>query len=89
MALIANGTEGGKLAKEICDAFGLKHVTDLKIHMVANGVFTLEAKMYMEKDGAKKLPAILKKFELVPIVDLDNTTTLGQNIETFDFKVSG
>lgn len=86
MAITASGSEGGKLAKEICDAFGLKHVVDLKIHMVSKGLFTLEAKMYMDKDGAKQLPAIMKKFELVPIVDLEDTTTLGQEIETFDFK---
>jgi len=86
MAIITNGGEGGKLAKEICDAFGLKHVTDLKIHMMAKGIFTLEAKMYMEIDGAKQLPAILKKFELVSVVDLENTTTIGQEIETSDFK---
>lgn len=86
MAITANGSEGGKLAKEICDALGLKHVVDLKINMMAKGLFTIEAKMYMDQDGAKQLPAILKKFELVPIVDLENTTTLGQEIETFDFK---
>jgi len=54
--------------------FGLKHVTELKIHLVANGIFTLEAKMAMEIDGAVQLPAILKKFKLVPIEDHEKPT---------------
>ena len=60
---------GGKLAKEICDGFELKHVSELKIHMVSNGLFTLEAKMFMDNDGARQLTEVLKKFKLVPIED--------------------
>jgi hypothetical protein len=82
MAAIANGPSGGQIAKEICDALGLKHVRDLKIHLSQGSLFTATAEMYLDDEGAKKLPAILKKFVLTPI--LENTTTLGQDIETFD-----
>lgn len=86
MEIAANGGEGGLLAKEICDVLGLKHVRDLKIHMSSKGPFTVTAEMYMDIDGSKQLPAILQKFELKPIVNLENTTVLGQEIETFSFK---
>jgi hypothetical protein len=55
------------IAKQICDALGLRNVMDLKIHFPIDGIATITAEMYMEYDGAKCLPVILQKFELVPI----------------------
>jgi len=54
-----------KVAKEICDALGLKHVRKLDIHMEMGSMFTIEAEMFMEVDDAVQLPAIFKRFELV------------------------
>ena len=62
-----SGRNGEKLAIEICDALGLKHVKRLDIHIAKNEIFTVVAEIYPEIDGVKQLPAILKKFELVPI----------------------
>ena len=57
-----------RLAKEICDALGLKHVRKLDIHLACDEIMTATAEFYPEVDGVKQFPAILKKFELVPKV---------------------
>jgi hypothetical protein len=67
MMVVSGMSEGGRLANEICDAFGLKHVRDLKIHMPHNGIFTVTAEFYPEIDGVKQFTPILKKFRLEAI----------------------
>ena len=62
---------GQKIAKEICDVLGLKHVIILDIHLAVNEMMAVTATFYPEIDGIIQLPAILKKFELVPIVEKD------------------
>lgn len=69
MAVVTGKSEGGMLAKEICDAFGLKHVRRLDFHMAHNEIFTVTAEFYPEIDGVRQAVPILKKFELVPIKD--------------------
>ena len=56
---------GEKIAKEICDALGLKHVKTLDIHLAHNECFTVTAEFYPEIDGIKQISAILKKYNLV------------------------
>jgi hypothetical protein len=70
-----------KLEKEICDALGLKNVRKLDIHFGVNGAATVEAEMYLEEDGVRKLPAILKKFTLVP--ECAKTTVIGDEVKSF------
>jgi len=76
-------TGNNKIAKEICDALGLKHVRKLDIHMESNSIFIVEAEMYMEVDGAKQLPAVLRKFTLIPLVEAEETTSLGDSTKSF------
>ncbi len=66
MAIIG---DRNKVCKEICDALGLKNCRKLDFHMEADKIVTIEAEMYPEIDGVEQFPAILKKFELVPIKD--------------------
>ena len=54
-----------KICKEISDALGLKHVRKLIINMEVGHIVTVEAEFYPEIDGIRKLPAILKMFNLV------------------------
>jgi hypothetical protein len=89
MAIMAAGGTGGKLAKEICDAFGLKYVRKLDIHMAYNEIFTVTAEFYPEIDGIRQMVPILKKFELVEIQDCknqDETTVIGDQVRTFVLK---
>ncbi|HUU40865.1 MAG TPA: hypothetical protein VMW42_07990 [Desulfatiglandales bacterium] len=82
MSGIALGSEAGKLAKEICDALGLKHVQRLDIHMAHDEIFTVTAKFYPEIDGMRQLPAIMKKFRLIEIENMDKEYgLLGPNDE--------
>ena len=67
--IVTNGGEGGRLAKELCDALGLKHVRNLIIQMPRNGLFTVTAEFYPEIDGVKQMTTILKKFRLEEIKD--------------------
>jgi hypothetical protein len=64
MAVVNGMSEGGKLAKEICDSFGLKHVRSLTMHMPHVGLFDVTAEFYPEIDGIRQIVPILKKFEL-------------------------
>ena len=76
----------GKDCVEICEALGLKHVRRIDLHMAIDSVVIAEVEYYPEKNGVLKLPAILKKFKLVPIeigkaieqpiIDLPNGTKL-------------
>ena len=61
------GSVGDQLAGEICNAFGLKHVQSLDIHLANNEIFTVTAKFYPEIDGFKQAIPIIKKFQLIPI----------------------
>ncbi len=88
-AVVTNGGEGGKLAKEICDALGLKHVQAIDIHMAVNEIFTVTAKFYLEIDGIRQFPAILRKFELIAVIDkkdLEDTTVMGDEVASFCMK---
>jgi len=71
------------IAKEICDALGLKHATRLDFHMAVDDIATVTAVFYPEVDGVKQLPAIMKKFKLVPIDDeAIETTEIGDQTKT-------
>lgn len=83
---IAGGIEGEVYAKEICDALGLKHVKRLVITMGHEEVFTVEAEMYMEIDGVKQLPAIIKHFELVPKVEIEDVSAMGDTTDHYQTK---
>lgn len=76
----------GKLEKEICDALGLKHVQKLDLHFEVGHVATVEARFYPEVDGVKQFPAILRKFELVPKPDMEDTTEFGDDWRTHRIK---
>jgi len=72
------------IAKEICDALGLKHATRLDFHMAVDDIATVTAVFYPEVDGVKQLPAIMKKFKLVPIDDeAIETTEIGDQTKTY------
>ena len=58
-----------KICKEICDVLGLKHVRKLDIHMEVDKTITAEVECYLDIDGVRQFPTILKKFELVEIVE--------------------
>lgn len=63
-----------KFAADICDALGLKHVNCLTIHIPADDVITVDAKIYVEENG--RLDLVLRHYKLsvepvdgVPSVD--------------------
>ena len=82
-----------KIAKDICDALGLKHVRALDIHVSVDELFTVTAKFYPDKDGVKQFPLMFQKFELVakgepkecPVAI--ETTCVGEGVANYDFKV--
>ena len=74
------------LAKEICDALGLKHVRKLDLHFEAGGVATVEAEIYPEVDGVKQIPTILKKFQLSPAVE--EVTAIGDEYKSYTYDLT-
>lgn len=56
-----------KVCVEICEALGLKMVTDLKLIMSLNSVVKIEATFYPDKDSIEKLVPILKRYKLEKI----------------------
>lgn len=83
---MARMTGHHKIAYEICKALGIEHAKSLDIHMAVGEMVTCTVTFNADSKDMEKLPGLLKKFELVPIVDIDDTTTLGQEIASFDFK---
>lgn len=81
--MMAVVTGHGKIAKDICDALGLKHVVDLDIRIPLDGIITVIAKLYPEEDGVMKLPAIFKDYVLLPKKETVETTVMGDGIRTF------
>ena len=69
MALV---TGNMKLAKEICDALGIKNCKRLDLHMAYDEIFTATVEFYPEIDGIEQMVPILKKFKLVAIEDEDS-----------------
>jgi len=67
------------IGKKICDALGLKHVKRLDIHMGVNEITTVKVEMSADIEGLKQFPAILKKFQLVPVPE--GTTILSQKFD--------
>jgi hypothetical protein len=55
------------IEREICDALGLKNVRFLTLRFSHDHVPMAEVEFFLEIDGVKQLPPILKKFELVEI----------------------
>jgi hypothetical protein len=53
-----------ELAREICDALGLKNVVKLDLHFTVHEVAVAEVTFFPEVDGVQQLPAILKRYEL-------------------------
>jgi len=86
MGAIAVGRESEKLAVEIIDAFGLKNCTKLDIHFKHNSIFTITAECNVENDQLKKVVSVMKKFKLVPIVELERTDCIGDEVATFQVK---
>jgi len=60
-----------KIADEICKALGVEHAVSLDIHMAVNEIVTCTVKYNSDVKDMEKLPALLKKFKLVPIEDED------------------
>jgi hypothetical protein len=75
-----------KIGKEICDVLGLKHCSLLDIHIAKNEIVTVTAKFYPDKDGVKQFPEILKKFKLVDIIETEDTTCIGDEMESWRVK---
>ena len=73
---------------ELLEALGLKdrHCFSLNLDFGAGSLATVTAGMYLDEKGAKALIKEMKKYNLVPIAKTENTTLLGQDIETFAFK---
>ena len=55
-----------KLGKEIADALGLKHCKKLEITIAADGLATVKAECYIDRDGLAFLPSTLKEYQLIP-----------------------
>lgn len=74
-----------KLAKDICEALGLKHVKRLDISLGIDRVTTVTAEYYPEKKGMMQFPAILKEFKLVDkdAVILEDKTVIGDEWKSF------
>ncbi len=56
-----------KVAKEICDALGLKNVRRLVLTFDCKSVATAEVLFYPEEDGVKDLHVQLKRYYLTEI----------------------
>ncbi len=75
-----------KIVKEILDSLGLKNVVSLDLHFGVGKIVTAEVKYFPERDGIKKLPLLLKKFELVEKKDIPpETTAIEDAIRTFQY----
>jgi hypothetical protein len=72
-----------KVAKEICDTLGLKHVSKLDIHFTANALTTVDATFMPEIDGVIQFPKMFKKFKLVAIEDDVETTEIGDKYKSY------
>jgi len=79
-------TDKDKVCKEIAEALGIKHCKKLHLKMEVNSIVTVDAEFYPEIDGVMQLPAILKKYKLVPISETEETTGLGYQIKTHKVK---
>ena len=55
------------VAKEICDALGLKKVINLHLIMELGSIFKIEAEYCPDEKELKKLVPILKKYRLEEI----------------------
>lgn len=53
-----------EIGKEICEAFGLKHVRKMDIHLEAHKTVIIDVEYSPEIDGVKQIAAIFRKFEL-------------------------
>lgn len=62
-------TGNSQVVKELCDALGLKHVKSLDIHFALDEMMIVKAEFCPEVDEVKQFSAILKKFELVEIIE--------------------
>ena len=70
-----------KVGKEICDILGLdgKKVRKVVLMFEANSLVMVDAAIYVETEEYDKIKRILKRYKMVPIVDV---TPLGS-----EFKV--
>ena len=80
-----------KIAKEICDILGLKHVRKLKLELAYDGLFTCEAEFLITKNQTKRLIPVLGKFELVPVSieekdGIEDVTTVGEETTRYQFE---
>jgi hypothetical protein len=73
-----------KLCVEIIDALGLKNVRRLDLHMDVGEMVTVTAECFPEVDGMKRLPAILRKFELVEMPE--DVTVIGDEFVSYQMK---
>lgn len=70
-----------KVCKEIADVLGLKNCRSLDLHMSVDGMVVVNAECYIEEDGMKQIPAVLKKFKLIEIKDNNGGEKDGESIE--------
>ena len=78
-----------KLGKEIADALGLKNARSIDIHIDCNSIATVKAECYIEVDGARRFPALLKNYELTEKEsenEYGDVTRLGDDIKSYDHK---
>jgi hypothetical protein len=73
------------LVLDIINALGLKNVVNLDISIHLDSIMKITVDYYPESEDLQKLIPILThaKFELVPIVDIKEITTLGNEYRDF------
>jgi hypothetical protein len=56
-----------KVAMDIAEALGLKNARKITLRLAAGEIVTLEVEFAAGLNGLQKLPAILKKYQLVDL----------------------
>jgi hypothetical protein len=74
-----------KVGAEICEILGLNPMKTRKVTLVfeSNSIVMADAAIYVETEEYDKITPILKKYKMVPIVDVVDVTPLGSETKVW------
>lgn len=58
---------GNAFGRELCQALGLKEVTNIEIKVPLKEVPTVKVEMYLTKEQAEAMLPVMRKYKLIPI----------------------